>query len=62
MRKWFSYLGMTLLFFAINLFLTYFNADYWDFKKSFFAGGLFLVILLVLDVTSLYFKKRKGEK
>lgn len=59
MRKWISYVAMTILFFAINLFLTYFKEDYWEIKGSFAVAALFLVILLVLDGVSLYFRKRK---
>jgi membrane protein YdbS with pleckstrin-like domain len=62
MRKWISYVAMTLLFFAINLLLTYFKEDYWDFKGSLAVGVLFLVILLVLDGIALYFRKRKGKQ
>lgn len=58
MRKGISYVGMTLLFFAINLFLTYFKEDFWDFKKSFAIAGLFLAILLLLDGASAFFRKR----
>lgn len=62
MRKWVSYAGMSILFFAINLFLTYSKESYWDFKGSLAVAALFLVILLVLDGVALYFRKRKDRQ
>lgn len=62
MRKWISYAGMSILFFAINLFLTYFREDLWDFKGSLAVAALFLVILLVLDGITAFLKKRREGK
>lgn len=62
MRKAISYIGMSALFFAVNLFLTYFQEDFWDFKKSFAIAGLFLIILLLLDGFALFLKRNKENK
>jgi|GEM_PF-3897938 len=59
MRKWISYVSMGLLFFLINLFLTYFQESYWAWKDSVGVAALFIVILLILDGVALYFRKKK---
>ena len=61
MSKWISYLIMCLLFFAINLFVTYSKEDYWNVIGSLSIAALFLVFLLALDGITLYINKKKSS-
>ena len=62
MRKWISYLIMCILFFSINLFVTYSKEGSWDFIGSFSVAALFLVFLLALDGITFIINKRKTQK
>jgi hypothetical protein len=62
MRKWISYLIMCILFFSINLFVTYSKEGNWDFFGSITVAALFLVFLLALDGITFIINKRKTQK
>ncbi|HLS61363.1 MAG TPA: hypothetical protein VK044_09550 [Virgibacillus sp.] len=61
MRNWVSYALMGLLFFLINLFLTYFQESYWALKDSLGVAVLFIAFLLILDGVAFYFRKKKEK-
>lgn len=61
MRKWISYLIMCLLFFAINLFVTYSKEDYWNFIGCLSVTALFLAFLLALDGITIYMQKKRSN-
>ena len=62
MRKWMSYAIMCLLFFSINLILSYTKEDDLNLIESLSITALFIVFLVGLDGLAIYINRKKKEQ
>ena len=62
MRKWMSYAIMCLLFFSINLILSYTKEDDLNLIGSLSITALFIVFLVGLDGLAIYINRKKKEQ